>query len=513
MIKDKDEANHHNNKRIAKNTFIVYIRMLLVLAVTLFTVKIVLRALGVVDYGIYNVVAGLTYILLFVNSSLQLATLRFYSISIGERDSHRLNAIFNLSFFIYAIIALIVVILSETVGLWFLKNKMLIPDIRMTATLWIYQFSVVSFVISLLASPFTALIIAHEDIKIYAVISLIEAILKLVIAYLLLVLPFDRLFLYGMLMLGLSIMKVGVNIIFCKRKYKECFFRLQWDQNLFRSLFNYSSWTLIGTFSGVANSQGNNILLNLFFGPLANAARSVAFQVSHAVTLFSDNFFVSIRPPLIKSFAEKDYHYMMRLFLLSSKFSYCLLFLIFLPLMLETSYILNLWLDDVTEYMIIFTRLILVYSLILSLHSPITTLVQAAGEVKKYHLVVESMTLLSLPISYLLFKLGYPPQSTFYVSIVVFSLAHILRIVVLKKVIVYFSLREYFYKFIIPVFVITLLSSITSFFVASLLSYGFKQFIMTISASILLVSLFSLLFGFDKREKKQLFLIIRKKIK
>jgi O-antigen/teichoic acid export membrane protein len=484
--------------------------MLLVLFITLFTVRIALKTLGVEDYGIYNVVAGLVTLMTFISNSMQSATQRFYSYAIGQKDTDKQNAIFNLSLLIYLIVIILVIILAETIGLWFLKNKLVIPNNRFEATFWIYQFAVLSFSVTLLTIPFSSMIIAHEDMGMFAVISLLDCVFKLLILYPILYLPYDKLLMYGLLMLIVVIMKESIGIIYCKEKYEECFFRFHWDKQLFNSIFSYSGWTLFGTIAGVANNQGNNILVNMFFGPLANAARAVASQVSGAMTIFSYNLFTVIRPPLIKSYVEEDYNYMMRLFYLSSKFSYCLVFILFLPLFLETKYILNLWLDDVSKYMVIFTQLTLSSTLILSMHSPITTIIQATGEVKKYFSIVESTTLLSLPLTYLFFKTGYPVESTFYVSIGVFAVAHVLRIWVLKSIIK-FSLREYFRKFILPIFIITILSCVIFFYIYSLFSYGFNRFIIILLTSVLISSLFYFFWGFSGTEKQYLLKMIKRK--
>jgi O-antigen/teichoic acid export membrane protein len=477
--------------------------MLLVTFITLFTVRIALKTLGIEDYGIYNVVAGVVTLMAFISNSMQTATLRFYSCAIGEKDPDKQNAVFNTSLLIYLIIAIAVVVLAETAGLWFLKNKIVIPGSRFNAALWIYQFAILSFVITILSIPFSSMVIAHENMKLYAMISLVDCILKLLILFPIMIIPYDRLFMYGLLLLAATVLKESISIIYCKRKYEECFFRFSWNKDLFNSIFSYSGWSLLGTIAGIAHNQGNNILINIFFGPAANAARAIAFQVSGAMTTFSYNLFTVIRPPLIKSYAEKNYNYMMKLFYLSSKFSYCLSFVIFLPLLLETEYILNLWLDNVSEYMVVFTRLTLISSLILSMHSPLTTLVQATGKVKKYFITVESATLLSLPLTYLFFKLDYSAETTFYISIFAFTVAHILRVLVLKSVIE-FSLKEYFRKFIFQISVITVLSFIISFYLYSLFSYGFYRFIIVLPLSVLAASACSFLFGFNKKEKQLL---------
>ena len=431
----ENKSNISNNKRIAKNALIMYIRMLLVMAITLITVRFVLKALGIEDYGIYNVLAGLVTSMSFVSMSMQMATQRFYAYALGEKNDDNSKLYFNLSLLIYVILVIVIIILAETVGLWFLYNKMVIPESRFVAALWIYHFALLSFVITMFATPFSAMIIAHEDMGVFTLISLTDCILKFAILLPLLFISGDKLIIYGILLLCVAVIKGCINIFYCKKHYSECKFAKIWDKNQFKLILSYSGWTMFGTSAAVAYNQGNNILINLFFGLIANAAQAIAFQIKLALDMFASNFFTVIRPSLIKSYAEGNYEYMMRLFYASAKITFCLLLLIFFPLIFNTEYILNIWLDEVNTYMITFTRLCLIISVVLSMHYPITTIIQATGKVKRYHVIVETFTLLILPITYVFFKSGYSVVWAFYNSIIMFVIAHIIRLLVLRSVI------------------------------------------------------------------------------
>jgi O-antigen/teichoic acid export membrane protein len=499
-----------NNKRVAKNTLIMYGRMLLVTFITLFTVRIALKTLGIEDYGIYNVVAGVVLFVSFISNSMQLATLRFYSFAIGEQDKDKQNAVFNLSLLIYLLIVVAVIVLAETIGLWFLYNEMIIPEDRMFAAFWIYQFAILSFIITMLSTPFSSMIIAHEDMGMYAILSLTDCILKLMILFPILVIPYDRLFIYGLLMFVVVLIKESIGVVYCKRKYTACFFRFRWDKNLLQSIFSYSGWTLFGTLAGVAYNQGSNILINLFFGPIANAARVVAYQIGSATTMLSNNCFTVLRPPLIKSYAEKNHAYMMKMFYTGSKLSYILVFVFFLPLMLEMEFILRLWLDEVNTSMIVFSRLSLMSSLILSMHNPITTIIEATGCVKKYFIIVESITILILPLSYLFFKWDYAAESTFYIAIVAFTIAHFLRIIILKSQIV-FSIRKYLKEFVFPVITISIVSLALSLLLRSVLTVGFIRHLTVMAFSMVIVSACSYYWGLNGDERIMLKLLLKHK--
>ena len=326
---------NENTKKIAINTLIMFVRMLLVMALTLYTVRITLKVIGVQDYGIYSVVAGFVSMLAVISGTMETASQRFFSFAIGEKRRNDINQIFSQSILIYLLISAGIVLLGETVGLWFLNKHLQIPESRIIVANWIYQLAVFSIVVSMISIPFSSLTIAHENMGFFALISLIDSFLKLFVVFAITMFSSDKLIVYGVLSLLVVGVKLFIYILWCRYKYNdECKYKFNKNGTLFKSMISYSGWTLFGTVAGVANNQGNNMLINIFFGPIANAAQAVAYQVSNAVSSFANNLFVVIRPPMIKSYAEENIPYMMYLFYLSSRLSYFLMFLIFLPLFL-----------------------------------------------------------------------------------------------------------------------------------------------------------------------------------
>lgn len=501
-----------DKQRIAQNTLFLYVRMFLIIIVSLYTVRVVIRTLNVTDYGIYTAVGGIVLALSFLSQTIASASQRFFAYELGRKDYLKLKRTFSIIFIVYVIIALAILIIAETLGLWFLNNIMTIPSDRLEAANWVYQFALFSFIVKILTSPYNAIIIARENMKVYAYVSIIEAFLKLLIVYLLVVFAIDKLKLYAVLTFVITCIISAIYGFFCYRRYEESRISLYWDKALFKSVFSYSSWTLFGTMAGVANGQGSNLLLNVFFGPVLNAAYSIAYQVSTVIQQFSGNFFMAIRTPLIKSYAEKNYDYMMQLFYLSTRFSFLLLYAIILPLILEVEFILKLWLGTVGEYMVLFTQLILIYCLVLAIGNPITIIMQAAKKVKLYHGIVDSFVLLTLPLSYLFFKLGYPPESTLIVSISMLVIAHAIRIWVFAKIVT-FSLKEYCMQFVFPAVVVVILSVISTMFIQSLFQNGLIQFVVVCLASFLCIGLCSYYIILTAKEKLFLFKVIKNKFK
>ncbi|NJN24865.1 MAG: oligosaccharide flippase family protein [Cyclobacteriaceae bacterium] len=410
-----------NNKRIAKNTLMLYLRMFLTMAVSLFTVRIVLKTLGAVDYGLYNVVGGVVAMLTILSSSMAPASQRFFSFELGKENNIQLKRTFSLTLSIYFIFGVILLILAETVGLWFLKTKMEIPADREFASFWVYQFSIASFLVTIIAIPYNAAIIAHENLKVFAYISILEVILKLAVVYLLLVFNYDKLIVYSILLFFTTLIINSIYRIYCVRKYSECKYEFYWDKDLFKSLLGFSGWTLFGVFARMLNNQGINILLNIFFGPVVNATRAIASRVSSVVNQFVTNFLKAVQPQITKNYAGGEKVKMMKLVFQSTRFSFYMLLLVTIPILFEANFILTIWLDDLPDYVVIFTRLIILTSFIDLLTYPLNDVSAATGNIKIYQTVAGSIMILNLPISYLVLNMGYPPQSTMYVLIIILS--------------------------------------------------------------------------------------------
>ena len=456
--------SHKNNKRIARNTMMLYLRMILTLLVSLYTSRIVLNTLGIEDYGIYSLVGGAVTMFGFLSGAMSSATQRFLTYDIGQENNVQLRKTFNAAQIIHIGIAILILILAETIGLWFVSNKLNIPELRLEAALWVYHCSVLSFMVTVIQAPYSALIIAHEKMSVFAYLSIVDVLLKLFVVLLLSSISFDKLELYALLIFGVSVTVAAFYRIYSSIHFEETKFLIVNEKALYKRLASYSIWNLFGAVSLVAKTQGVSIMLNIFFGVIVNSALGVANQVSGAVYSFVSNFQVASNPQIIKSYAKDDKEYMNNLVIRTSKFSFILLFILTLPVIMETEYILQLWLKLVPEYTVIFTKLILIEALIQSISGSLMAAVSATGNIRLYQLVVGGFSLLILPISYLFLTMGYPPKSTFIVSIITAVSAFIFRLIFIKKQIPEFSIRQFIQEVLvrnIPVVMLSLSISLT----------------------------------------------------
>lgn len=489
-----------NNKRIAKNTLFLFFRMFFTMGVSLYTTRIVLKVLGVHDFGIYNVVGGIVSMLAFLNVSMSTATQRFFSFELGKKNYNRLNEIFCMSVNIHVIISLIIFLIAETLGLWFLNNKLVIPIERIGAANWVYQFSIATFIVGVLSVPYNAIIISQERMKIFAYISFIEVFMKLIIVFGILFIGFDKLKMYSILIFFVSVFIFATYYFYCKRNFKSSNFTFFWDKELFKTLLNYSGWNLFGNVAGVAMGQGVNILLNIFFGPTVNAARAIAYQVKGAVNMFVVNFQIAINPQIVKSYAAKDLKYMHQIIFQGSKFSFFLLFIVTLPVLFETEFILTLWLSNVPEHTIVFTRLAIINILIDSMSGSLMSAAQASGNIKKYQAVVGGLLLLILPISYGFLKMGFDPEVTLYVSITISVLSLYLRMRIIS-VLVDFSIQLFFKNVLLKVMLVSVISVVLPFFLYSNIDSSLNRFIFVFIFSTFSVLSTIYLFGLIKEER------------
>lgn len=502
-----------NKNAILKNTLFLYIRMFVVLFVSLFTVRIVLNALGVIDYGIYSAVGGIVTSLSFVSGVLSTASQRFFSFEIGKNNHKQLINIFSTMLFIFVSTAICLFLLLEVFGFWFLENKMVIPVERFSVAQTVFHLSLFTFLFSIVSTPFQALIISHEKMGIYAYISIFDTIVKLVISFSVKYSSSDKLVLYSSLLLVFGILSTFIYILYCRKNFPETCRLGKIEKNAFKSIFSFSSWTLFGSLSYMLNSQGVNIVLNIFFGPIVNAAYSVSNMVRTHVNQFSNNFFSAVRPQMVKAYATGDKLYLEQLYFFSSKIIFSLLFIIITPIFMEVETLLSLWIGDVKEYMPQFIRLMLVYGIILSMNDPITTIMEAMNKVKVYHLVVDGFTLLTLPTTYFMLLKGASPEYAFYISITFFVIAHFLRLVILKRY-YGFSLLKYFQIIIFP---IVLSVSITTAFVFAISDLCEEPIVILSLVKCLMgvmIAVFSTFFFIlNKFERKKLLYVINSKLK
>lgn len=424
-----------NNKRIAKNTLYLYLRMLLVMAIGLYTVRAILDILGVVDYGIYNVIGGVVTMFAFMNKTLSSSSQRYFSVALTKNDLEDLKRVFCLNLTIFLILGLIIFLLLETVGLWFVNNKMTIPDGRIGAANVVYQLSIIAMFLHIVVIPYMALVVAHEKMNIFAIIGVVEAVGKLAIVFLLTIITFDKLIIYGILVLLLSFGTTLWYVIYCLKHYPESHFRWYWDKIEAVELMSFSGWHFLGTFSMSCRSQGINILLNVFFNPAVNAARAIAFQVNSHIMQLSSNFLTAIKPQIYKSYANEEFDELYKLIIRGTIISTFLISLIAFPVLSCTSYILGLWLKEVPDYAITFTKLALINGLIDSIMGVQIAPVLATGRIKRFYMIESSIMFSNVPISYFALLLGCEPTVTMLVSIVISCVATIVRAYLLKLII------------------------------------------------------------------------------
>ena len=501
----------NTTKRIAKNTLMLYFRQILIMIVSLYTVRVVLNTLGAEDYGIYNVVAGVVTMFSFLSSSMATASQRYFSFALGKNDSEQLKKYFSMSFTIYCLIALIVLILAETVGLWFVVNKLVVPMERKVAAFWIYQSSVFSMIFTILTAPFMASIIAHEDMNIYAYVSIIEVVLKLGIVFLLPLFAIDKLIFYGLLMAAVVFINTTIYRTICVKKYVECKFSFFWEKDLFKELVSYTGWNMFGAAVGVFKYQVVNIILNQFFNPIVNTARGIAQQVNSAVNSFAQNFSTAVRPQIIKTYATGEKERMLQLMFRSCKATFLLMYVFALPLILEMPYVLKIWLKNVPEYAVLFTILALVDALIDTISYPLMAAAQATGKIKLYQSVVGGVLLLNAPIAFVVLTFGTAPYSVFIVSISITFIAFIVRLFILKRLID-FSFWQFIGKVFLPVVFCALISFVIPYFVRNMMNSSFIRLCITVVVSVICVALSGYFVALSKNEKQWIVEIVKSKL-
>ena len=409
--------------------------MFFVLAVSLYTVRAFLDLLGVVDYGIYNVVGSIVGMFAFINGTLATSSQRYFSIEIARKDKKRLSKWFNLNLTVFGLIIIVIVIIAETIGFWLLNHKMTIPNDRMFAANIVYQLSVIACALSIITVPYNALIISHEKMGTFAYIGIFEALYKLLMVLLLSFASLDRLILYGILFLVLHAITTCMYVIYCFRHFSESHFRFYWNKEEFFELMGFSGWHFLGTISSVVRSQGINILINIFFNPAVNAARAIAYQVNNAIGQFSNNFQLAVKPQLYKAYSQREYDALFLLINRSTILSVLLSSLLFFPIFTNASYVLGLWLKDVPEYAVLFTQLVLINGLLESTNTSAIVPALATGRIKKFEIVIASLTIANLPFSYIALKLGFDASITMIISIVLTMITVIWRAYLLKDLI------------------------------------------------------------------------------
>ena len=496
--------NLSNNKRIAKNTLLLYLRMFLILAVTLYTSRVVLKTLGVSDFGVYTVVGGFVSMLAYLNAVFVGSTQRFMSYALGKGDKDKISATFATAKLTHFIIALVILLVAETFGLWFINNKLVIETGRMVAANWVYQCSIASLIITIISIPYNSCIVAHEHMQVYAYVSILEVVLKLVILYLLVVLPGDKLVIYALLHVVIAVIVRFCYTIYCRKKFIECRVKASIDKPLLKEMSSFAGWTALGSLGFSFKDQFSNIILNGFFGTTINAARGIALQVNSAISSFATNFFMAISPQITKQYAAGNIEQSQKLVYAGSRYSFYLLSFLTIPIIINIDYILRLWLGTVPEYTSAFLIITLVSSLIYSLTNATTTALQATGDIKAFQIGVSIILLLELPAAYIILKLGYPPHYALLPVIVTNAIALIFRFYLLRKMIPSYSLKEYYIHTVLKCCVLFVLCYIPNHTIKIFLPGTFVGFCISMFSTLIIVAVIIYLLGINKSERQKL---------
>lgn len=502
------EQNSQNTRRIARNTLMLYVRMLVLMAVGLYTSRVVLNALGENDFGIYDVVGGVVAMFTIISGSLNSAVQRFITYEMGRGSEGRLNKVYSTAVLIQLLLALIVVVIAEPVGIWFIGNKMTIDPSRIPSAIWVLHFSLASFVINLLSVPQMASITAHEKMSAYAYIGLLDGFLRLGVAVVISRSSSDRLVLYAaLMMLSVLIVRAAYGI-YCRRNFPECRFRMVREWSLVREMFSFAGWNFIGVTSGVLRDQGGKILINLFAGTAVNAARGVAMQLNGAVQGFVTNFMTAVNPQITKSYASGDHGYMFYLISRSSRMSYYLLFVLALPVLFNTEYILGLWLKEVPAHTELFVRLFLVFALSESISNPLITAQLATGNIRKYQIVVGGLQLLNIPVSYLFLKLGAIPEVTVMTAIGISQICFFARLYMLRGM-TGLPMGEFIRDVYLNVLCVTAVAVVLPAVSAGLMPGGFRGFLISACVCMASACLSVLFVGCSRGERNNIWSFVR----
>lgn len=499
-----------NNKRIAKNTMYLYIRQIFVMVVSLYTSRVVLATLGETDFGIYNVVGGIVSLFTILNFAMGCATNRYITFELGKSDENGVNMAFSNAVVIHITIAAIILVLGETVGLYFFNTQMNIPPARIYAAKWVYQFSIFTCMVNILSIPYNALITSHEKMNAFAIISVIETVLKLVIVWMLLIFHEDKLILYAILMFLVGVSIRVLNQWYAKKTFKKIHFIWCKNNKMLKEMITYGSWSLLGSAGVVLADQGQNIILNIFFGPAVNAARGIAMQVKSTVVNLSNNFGQAISPQINKSFASGNVKYMHQLIFMSSKYTFYLLFIMVLPIMLEAKTLLSLWLVEVPNHAVVFLQLMLIISILTVLGNPLSNAAGANGNIRNFQIIVGGVNFLLLPITWVVFKmLNQPiPEWAFYTQIVICLIAQLARLLLVKPLI-NLSLRAYAREVIVPCVSVLFTSSVLPIVIKFFMQESILTFMIVVVCSIVsvLTSIFWL--GMTSQERQLVLTKIR----
>lgn len=496
------ETNHsYKSRRIANNSILLLVRMVILTLLNLYIVRLVLNGLGNEDYGVYNVVASVVTVIGCLNSVVAMSIQRFLSFHLGNNSIQEVQKVYSVSINIIIFLVIIVILLGESLGRFFYDNILIIPQSRCEAAYWVFHSSILSYVFSLLQIPFIAILIAEESMGKYAYISILDSFLKLVVAIVIQFSLSDNLIVYGVCMAISSFVVLIVYIWSVTHYFPRYKYRKVKDCTIYKRIFSFASWSMFGAIANIGLIQGSTLLLNYFFTPLINSAFAIAIQIYNAFSTLCNTMFLPLRPAMIKSYSQKDYSYLNEIFYFGNKLASYVLVGVSIPLLLEMDTIIKFWLSTNNEHFVLFARLMVVYVIILGLNNPITTIIQATGKVKQYHLSVETFTLLSLPMAWFLFNKGLPPYYIFVCMISVVTLAHGIRLVCLQRYYAPFSIRTYLYTIIIPLICICIIVAYVNYYIHQCVYNAIQRLVIVLPMSLFLTASSAFVIGLDKRER------------
>lgn len=501
-----------NNKRIAKNTLMLYARMIVITIVSFYTTRVTLQLLGVEDYGIRNVVSGIIGFMSIITTAMVNAAQRFLAFDLGKKDIEHFKRTFSMLINVFIIFSVIGVVLLEIVGPILINHYLIIPPERLVAAHWIFQFSVVSFVVSTMIIPYTSAVIAYEKMDVFAYVSLIDAVLKLVVVYLLYITPFDKLITVVFLTVLAHVFSNFIYIIYCNSKLNGCRYLRCWDKSLLNQLSSFMGWNLFGSATSVLNVHGQAILLNMFFGPIINAAKGIADNVNTLAQSFVSNFYMAVGPQIVKTYANNDLGYTLKITTLSTKFAFFLISLLALPLIVNMEPLLGLWLgkEYVSPEMVAFAQWTLFHSMVQSFDYPITQTVRATGDIKEYQIKTGLQTLSFIPICFIAFKLGAPAITSMIILVCVSSIVLIYRITKFSKILS-ITVLEYFKRIIVPALFVVIIAGLLVMFL-HVTTDTLPKLFLSIIVSFLETLAVVLIIGLNKNERVLLIGMIRSRI-
>ena len=489
-----------DNKRVAKNTLVLYFRMLFMMLIGLYTSRINLQSLGVENYGIYNVVGGVIVMFSIINGSITASISRFLTFEIGTGNMEKLKKVFSTSVTIQIGISLIILLLAETIGLWFLNHKMVIPESRIYAANWVYQFSIITFILDLISMPYNACIVAHERMSAFAWITIYDAIAKLLVAWLTFIAPMDKLIFYAGLIVLVAFTQRIIYTSYCLRNFEECHYKFTIDKELLKNMSGFAGWNFIGATSAILRDSGGNIVINMFSGPTVNAARAIASSINNAVLGFANSFMTAINPQITKSYASGEHEKMMGVIYKGAKFSFFLLLLLGLPVMMESEYIIHLWLGQVPKHTVLFVQLTILYAMSESISNPLVTAMLATGKIKNYQIMVGGLQMLNLPISYICLRFGCFPESVVIVAIILSQCCFAARIYMLRPMI-HLNAIDYLKKVYLKIVSTLIIAFILPIVVKYYMDDSLLSFFIIVSISFISACISVLYVGCNNQER------------